>query len=214
MKQINRQIFHVIILLILTSCNETNEKKDLAKIETAQTEKQKFIPNEKFLTNHSNSCGCSAQFELKDSLKLEHIKGQFYRSQTGHLYEKTWSLQTLKGQDTLVDVLYFNGDFSQEVDPLTFRALDGWYAKDKNFIYYYRPVSGGMQIYKIDKADSKTFEILKGHYRYAKDRNHFYEDENIIENFVPQETKLYMDKKNRIIKMRYSNKTFNFEIVN
>ena len=214
MKQINRQIFHVIILLILTSCNETNEKKDLAKIETAQTEKQKFIPNEKFLTNHSNSCGCSAQFELKDSLKLEHIKGQFYRSQTGHLYEKTWSLQTLKGQDTLVDVLYFNGDFSQEVDPLTFRALDGWYAKDKNYVYYYRPVSGGMQITKIDTADTKTFKLLAGHYKYAMDKNFFYDEHQIIKGFIPNLTNLKLDSKGRVIEMTYKNETFKFELVN
>ncbi|MEI9956710.1 MAG: DKNYY domain-containing protein [Ferruginibacter sp.] len=64
----------------------------------------------------------------------------------------------MQGQDTLVDVTYFNGYFSQEVDPLTFEPLDGWYAKDKNYVYYYRPVSGGMQISKIDTADSKTFK--------------------------------------------------------
>ena len=214
MKQINRQIFHVITLLILTSCNETSEKKSLTKIETVQAEKPKFIPNEKFLTKHSDSCGCSAEFELKHSFKLEKIKDQFYKSKTGHLYEKTWSQQELEGQDTLSWVLYFNGVFSQEVDPITFEALNGWYAKDKNNIYYYRPVSGGMQISKLEKADTKTFEILQGHYKYGVDKNHFYDATEIIENYVPSRTKLTFDHKKRVVKMTSNTKTYKFETVN
>ncbi len=163
------------------------------------------------LSNHSD-CSCPAQFDLKDSLQLTHVKDQFYRSTTGHLYERTIGLKEINGH--LTDNEYFNGYFSQEVDPLSFEQLDGWYAKDKSSVYYYRPVSGGMQISKIDTADTKTFNLLGGHYKYAMDKNFFYDELQIIDGFIPNKTKLKRDNKGRVIEMAYKNKTYKFELVN
>ena len=212
MKLINRLIFFTIIFFFFTSCNGTNEKKKSHNIESHKPDKPKFIPNEKFLTKHFDSCECSAQFKLKDSLNLVHIKDQFYKSKTGHLYERTVGLKEVNGH--LIDNEYFNGYFSQEVDPLTFEPLDGWYAKDKNYVYYYRPVSGGMQISKIDTADTKTFKLLAGHYKYATDKNFFYNERRIIHGFIPSKTNLKLDKKGRVIQMTCNSKTYKFELVN
>lgn len=162
----------------------------------------------------AEKCKCPLQFELNDSSKLTHIKDLFYKSKTGHLYEKTWADRQLKGQDTLSSVLYFNGYISQEIDPSTFEPLDGWYAKDKNYVYYYRPVSGGMQISKIDTADARTFKLLPGHYKYAMDKNFFYDETEIIEGFLPASTKQELDTKGRLYEITCNNKKYKFELVN
>ncbi|MDI3321195.1 hypothetical protein QJ048_15480 [Pinibacter sp. MAH-24] len=57
----------------------------------------------------AKTCKCPAQFELSDSLLLTHIKDEFYKSQTGHLYENTIGLREVK--DHLTEVEYFNGYF-------------------------------------------------------------------------------------------------------
>jgi len=212
MKLIKRLIFCLITFSILTSCKQASEKNNSNKTDTNKTEIRKFVPNEEFLTKHSDSCGCSSQFELKDSLNLTHIKNQFYKSKTGHLYERTIGQREIEGH--LIDVEYFNGSFLQEVDPMTFEPLNGWYAKDKNNVYYYRPVSGGMQISKIASADRKTFAILKGHYKYGFDKNHYYDETEIIENFIPSKTNLKLDKKGRVFEMNCNKRNYKFEIVN
>jgi hypothetical protein len=158
---------------------------------------------ESLLAVHNDDCKCPVQFELADSQQLTHIKHGFYKSKTGHLYNKTTGHKEIN--DDLVAFDYFNGHFSQEVDPLTFRELDGWYAVDKHNVYYYRAVSGGMQIFKMDEADVKTFKILKGHYCYAQDKNHFYDRTSIIENYNPQTTTCQRDERGKPISL--SNKT-------
>lgn len=202
-------LFSILTVSFLTSCDY---KVSTSKTENKELEKPQFVATEKFLTKHSESCNCTAQFEIQDSLKLKHIKNQFYKSKTGHLYEKTFAQREVNGH--LADYVYFNGYFSQEVDPLTFVELDGWYAKDKSNVYYYSPTSGGMQISKLEKADTKTFKILKGHYRYASDKNYFYDETEIIKGYKPSNTTFIFDKKNRITEMNSGNKKYKFEIVN
>ena len=204
-----------LLTFLLTACNQTTQNKQ----EQTTALKENINPTTIFYhcvysDDTSKNCKCPIQFDLNDSSKLTHIKDQFYKSTTGHLYEKTWSQQQLKGQDTLSWVLYFNGYISQEVDPLTFEPLEGWYAKDKNYVYYYRPVSGGMQLSKIDTADTKTFKLLAGHYKYAMDKKFFYDEPEIIEGFAPSKTNLKLDNKGRVIEMTYNNKTYKFELVN
>jgi hypothetical protein len=207
-------IFVGLLTFLLTACNQKTQNKQ----EQATTLKKKIDPTTisyhyVYSNDTSKNCKCPKQFDLNDSSKLDHIKDQFYKSATGHLYEKTWSQQQLKRQDTLSWVLYFNGYISQEVDPLTFETFDGWYAKDHNNIYYYRPMSGGMQLSKIDTADTMTFKLLAGHYKYAMDKNFFYDELQIIEGFIPSKTKLKLDNKERVIEMTCNNKTFKFELV-
>jgi len=213
-----QNILHFSFLtLTILSCNQSTNKeknkeiKQNENVEIPKTKKSNFALNEKISTKHSDSCGCSAQFDLKDSLKLVHIKNQFYKSKTGHLYEKTKAQKETGNSNDVKFVEYFNGYFSQEVDPLTFEELTGWFAKDKNYVYYYRPTFGGMQISKIDNADSKTFKILKGHYKYAMDKKHFFDETEIIENFEPNKTKLYYDKYGKATKMMTNKKEYIFE---
>ncbi len=186
----------------MTNCNEqrqdNNPKSEQQKDNNPKTEE---------ITRND-----LAQLELKDSSLLTHIKGQFYKSKPGQLFERTFGQKEIDGH--LTDFEYFNGYISQEVDPLTFEPLDGWYAKDKNYVYYYRPVSGGMQFSKIDTADSKTFKLLAGHYKYAVDKNFFYDELEIIEGFVPNKTNLKFDNKGRAIEMTCNKKIYKFELVN
>jgi hypothetical protein len=126
-----------------------------------------------------------AQLELKDSSQLIHVKGAYYRDRSGQLFERTIADREVKGVDTLVSVEYFNGKIPQEIDPLTFEQLDGWYAKDKNHVYYYRPTSGGMLCAIIEEADAETFKMLDGQYLYAADSMHVYKETQILENIDP-----------------------------
>lgn len=192
MKQNFKIVFFILTIFLFTNCNTKMEKSELEK--------------------HFENDNCSTEFALNDSLKLNHIINQFYKSETGHLYEKTTAQREVDGH--LTDVIYFNGSFSQEVDPLSFEQLNGWYAKDKNNIYYYRPTSGGMQIIKLKKADVKTFKILDGHYKYASDKNYFYDQTEIIEGYKPSQTIFTFDGKKRIIEMNYENKSYKFENLN
>ncbi len=213
MYRLKNLFFFGLICFVLTACNEQtqNNQQTLSTVDTTQLSTN--VKHCVYSDDTFQLCKCPAEYTLKDSFKLTHIKNQFYRSNTGHLYEKTIATKEVQGQDTLVDVTYFNGYFSQEVDPLTFELLDGWYAKDKNHVYYYRPVSGGMQISKIDTADSKTFKLLAGHYKYAIDKNFFYDEPQIIKGFIPNKTKLKLDNKGRVVEMTSNNKTYKFEIV-
>jgi len=197
----------------LTACKEQTQNKQQTSSTADTTQLTTNIKHCVYSDDTSKLCKCPAEYELKDSFKLTHIKDQFYKSKTGHLYEKTITTKDVQGQDTLVDVTYFYGYFSQEVDPLTFESLDGWYAKDKNYVYYYRPVSGGMQISKIDTADTKTFKLLAGHYKYSMDKNFFYNENQIIKGFIPSKVNLKLDNKGRVNSISCNNKTYKFEIV-
>ena len=84
-------------------------------------------------------------------------------------------------------------------------------SKSKKYVYYFRPVSGGMQISKLDKADPKTFKILDGHYKYGMDNNYFYEDADIIKDFKPLKTKFEKDKKGKIIALISNNQKYKLE---
>jgi hypothetical protein len=204
-----------LLSFLMTACNGRGQNKEQQPTTPKENVSQTPISYHcVYSDDNSKNCKCQIQFDLKDSSKLTHIKDEFYKSATGHLYEKTWSQRQLKGQDTLNWILYFNGHLSQEVDPITFEPLDGWYAKDKNYVYYYRPVSGGMQISKIDSADTKTFKLLAGHYKYGMDKNFFYDEFQIIDGFIPSKTNLKYDLKRRAIEMSCNNKSYKFELVN
>lgn len=189
-----------LLTLLMAACRERTRHQQ-SPIQKENTSPEPTAYHRVDADNSAENCKCPVQFDLKDSAKLTPIKGPFYKSATGHLYEKNWSQQPLAGRDTLTAVLYFNGYFSQEVDPLTFQSLEGWYAKDKSHVYYYRPVSGGMQISKIDSADVNTFRVLTGHYKYARDKNFFYEDAAIIKGFIPGKARLRVNNKGKAIEM-------------
>ena len=181
-------LFRAVTLLaaVLSACNTPVDKQ--------QTRRKGII--------QSDTTGLLIQRELADSPKLTHIKGQFYRSKDGHLYERTFADREINGSDSLASVEYFNGQLPQDIDPLTFVVLDGWYAKDKHFAYYYRPTSGGMLAIKMDKADVKTFKIFEGHYQYAVDKSHVYKDSEILENINPGKARVITDKNGEILSIK------------
>jgi hypothetical protein len=138
---------------------------------------------------------------LSDSIYLKHIKNEFYKSKDGHLYEKTTAYRNKKDVDSLVPHNYFNGNIPQDIEPNSFEVLDGWYAKDKNFVYYYRAVSGGMLISKIENADVKTFEVLKGEYRYAKDNKSVFMDSEKLDSINSNNMEIIKNENNEIEKI-------------
>jgi len=182
----------------LTNCNEqrqdNNPKSEQQKDNNSKTEEIK-----------RNDL---SQLELKDSSLLTHIKRQFYKSKPGQLFERTFSDREINGVDTLVSVEYFNGKVPQDIDPLTFEQLDGWFAKDKNFAYYNRPTSGGMLTVKLEKADTKSFKILAGQYLYAVDDNHVFKETEMLENINPQKMKIIKDKDGKIEKLISGQSTY------
>lgn len=151
-----------------------------------------------------------AEYALKDSVKLSRIKNDFYKNDYGFLYQKTSAQKEFNGH--LKDVEYFNGVIAQEIDPNTFQQIESsWFAKDHENIYYFRPTSGGMQISKIKSADIKTFQILKGNYKYAVDKNNFYKETDKIEGFIPLKTEQIQDHSGKVIKLKMANSEMNLE---
>ena len=184
-------ILLIVLLFCLTNCNEQRQDK----IPKSEQQKDNNPKTEEITKNNL------AQLELKDSSLLTHIKGQFYKSKQGQLFERTFADREINGVDSLVSVEYFNGKLPQDIDALTFEQLDGWFAKDKNFAYYYRPTSGGMLTVKLEKADSKSFKILAGQYLYAADYKHVFKETEILENVNPQKMKIIKDKDGKIVKL-------------
>ena len=157
----------------------------------------------KTVKTHTANIDTLQQYDLEDSNKLTLIKDLFYKSKSGHLYQRTIAqVVNFDKSDSLMWREYFNGTIPQDLDPETFEQLDGWYAKDKNFIYYNRPVSGGMLISKIENADFKTFKVLKGHYQYAADKNHVFEDMNEIDKLNPTSLKINYDQEGKIVSLQ------------
>lgn len=179
------------LLFCLTNCNELRQDK------TPKSEQQKDNnPKTEKITRND-----LAELELKDSSMLKHIRGQFYKSKAGQLFERTFADREIYGVDTLVPVEYFNGTLSQDIDPLTFEQLDGWFAKDKNFAYYYRPTSGGMLVGKLEKADTKTFKVLSGDYKYAVDKNFVFDENQILKNLNPATLKIERGANGQVTKL-------------
>ena len=174
----------IILSIGLTSCNSSTDRKGV---------KTKILDN-------PDETEQVLQHDLADSSKLIKIEGQFYRSKAGHLYERTFAQRDSDGHESFFE--YFNGKIPQDIDPLTFHALDGWYAKDKHFAYYYRPTSGGMLCIKMDKADVKTFKIFQGHYQYAIDKKHVFKDSEILENVTPEKARVITDKTGEILSVK------------
>ncbi len=156
--------------------------------------------------NDGEKCKCDVEYELKDSLKLTHIKNQFYKNKSGHLYEKTDVTKDGKNYFT-----YFTGCISQEIDPISFIELDGWFAKDKNNVYYFRPTSGGMQISKLEKADSKTFKIFHGIYNLGIDKSNLFNETNIVKDVNVKKIKYFKNENERIIKIISGKTEYKFE---
>lgn len=138
---------------------------------------------------------------LADSTQMVHVHGRFYRNGKGHLFQLVTGGFEVKGSDTLVDSSYFNGHIPQDIDAASFMELDGWFAKDKNYAYYYKPVYGGMLIAKIAGADAASFKVLEGHYRYAADNKHVYEATEMVQGLDPQQLRVVKDTSGRIIKL-------------
>ncbi|MGY3087610.1 hypothetical protein ACVWYF_000636 [Hymenobacter sp. UYAg731] len=172
----------IILSLGLTSCNSSTDQKKIEILDKPHETEQ------------------ALQRDLADSSKLIKIGGQFYKNRAGHLYERTFAQRDADGPESFFE--YFNGKIPQNIDPLTFCALDGWYAKDKCFAYYYRPTSGGMLCIKMDKADVKTFKIFQGHYQYAVDKKHMFKDGEILENMKPGKARVITDKTGEIISVK------------
>jgi DKNYY family protein len=167
--------FIAIVGTALLACNSNHETGESSKIDR--------IPN--------------------DTLKKYHQIRELFYTKDNHLYQKTIAqIVNVNQNDTLHWKEYFNGEIPQDLDPMTFNQLDGWYAKDKNFVYYYRPLSGGMLISKMEDADVNSFEILPGHYRYAKDKNHVFEEMNIINQLTPTNLKINYDRNRKIISLQ------------
>ncbi|KFE97885.1 DKNYY domain-containing protein [Chryseobacterium luteum] len=194
-----KKIITFSIVFLLISCSE---KKETHKIRPLQ-EKPENTPNQSYQTN-------PAEYDLKDSTKLIPIKNDFYKNEHGFLYHRTFAQREFNGH--LEEAEYFNGVIPQEIDPNTFQQIENsLFAKDHKNIYYFHPTSGGIQISKIESTDVKTFQILKGNYKYAVDKNNFYKEADKIEKFIPLKTEQIKDSKGKVIKLKMANKEISLE---
>lgn len=77
--------------------------------------------------------------------------------------------------------IYDGDDLIEEADPITFKPLNLFYAKDEYNVYYVNECKGYAEYKKIEDADPETFEVLCGSI-YAKDKNNVYLKGKIILN--------------------------------
>ncbi|WP_160136065.1 DKNYY domain-containing protein [Chryseobacterium sp. c4a] len=195
-----RGILKLYLLFFFVACFENKSKVEYSKPVTETISQQDHRKSEKY----------PAQYELPDSIHLTPIKNEFYRNQFGFLYEKTTAQREFNGE--LKDVEYFNGIISQEIDPNSFQQIgNSWFAKDHKNIYYSRPTSGGWQITKVEHADVNTFKIIDGNYKYAVDKNNFFNATEKIEGFIPLKTEQIKDKEGKVIKLKMKNKKLDLE---
>lgn len=153
-----------------------------------------------------------SQYELSQKSELTPIYDQFYRNKNGYIYQRTIAQRNINGK--LQDVEYFNGVLPQDIDPMTFKQIMiknemTWYAKDKNQIYVSRPTGGGMQINPLKEADWKSFRPLD--YNLAVDKNHYYQEGQIIENFNPNETQIIKNPQGQIIALQSHEKIYHLD---
>lgn len=179
-------LFFLPVFISCQSLTKTNPEGKFNGPTTAIEQIPKVVPNE---------------FELADSLQLSHIKNQFYKGTTGHLYERTFRQHETTPDDTTMFAEYFNGIVDQDIDPITFEELNGWFAKDTNYVYYYRPMSGGMMSVKISEAIPKTFKIIKGEYEFAVDKYHVYFKSDCLKGLNPHYLKIVKGNEGRILKL-------------
>jgi len=66
-------------------------------------------------------------------------------------------------------------------DGLSFQFLNGFYAIDNNQVYYFL----GTQYEVLKNVDRKTFAPIDNYYDYAKDTNHVYYRNHLINNAKP-----------------------------
>jgi hypothetical protein len=170
------------IVFVFTSCNQAAKPRSLNDAAPKIGDTQQL------------------QLPLSDTPLLHHEAGLFYRSKNGHLFMHTLG-QREDSMGHLQDFEYLNGMLPQGIDAETFKELDGWYAKDKNHVYFFRPISGGTEIQTIHDADYSTFKVLEGHYLFAVDKNHLYSllRNNWIDSLNPSRTKVIRDSAGQII---------------
>ena len=59
-----------------------------------------------------------------------------------------------------------------------------------------------MLISKMEKADSKSFAVLKGHYLFAIDKKHVFKESEILDNLNPSSLEIINDKDGNIIGLK------------
>ena len=187
-------VYRALVLLAVPVCSCDSYPKNPQAVYEGKTK----------TVTKPDTVGQFLQLALTDSAQLTHVKGLFFTGSEGHLYEKTTALREIEMNGPLVNVEYFNGKIPQDIDPMTFHALDGWYAKDGHAAYYYRPTSGGMLILKLNGADSKSFEVLNGSYRFATDRTHVFGDGQLLEGLNPKHLKFMRSKTGEILSVENS----------
>lgn len=158
---------------------------------------------------HSEYKADMVSVPLADSGKLIHVSNDFYKSKEGHLYLRNFSTQEVRGIDSPVGIVYFNGAIPQNIDPYTFHVIgDSWYAKDKNAVYFYRPTAGGMFVGKLETADVNTFAVVKGEYLVGTDTQSIYVNGEALQNSNPKSFKIIKDSAGFTIKIISGNRIY------
>ena len=191
----------VLISASFISCNSSVDKN-------YQKAKINSIADKNKQSQTAKRTDTLVQLDLDDSAKLLHVKNQFYKGATGHLYERTFYQREITPDDTSMFVEYFNGNLIQDIDPMTFEELNGWYAKDKYHVYYYSPTSGGMLSVKLKTADPNTFAMLKDQYEYGADKNGVFRGAELLMGLNPKKLKIIKNKEGQISKLISGSKTY------
>lgn len=137
----------------------------------------------------------------EDSAKLTHVKNQFYRDKKGRLFDKMDA--PLQADNIDAGLVTFFRLTDQDIDPLTFETIDGsWYARDKRFVYEYRPNDSGMICIKMENADVRHFKLLSDNSgQYGADRKHVFEETDIIKHLNPLNMRVITDKEGHLLKI-------------
>lgn len=103
----------------------------------------------------------------------------------GDMVEGTWA-RTIFLDSTIVINDYENRESLRNfIDIDSYKSFpDGYYSKDKNYVFYTWNNSDGGVRFLIKNADPRTFSVIK--YRWAKDNRRVFYENKVVEGANPK----------------------------
>lgn len=166
-------LISVILIVILTACNNTKNSSQDIFIEKNHTSNSK--------NTNSVIFEADGDYSLRKDKNNVYFNDEVVKGADAETFKQFYptTLQLFKDKNKIYAVFMARGELAVlreyenvDVDSFEFLSLrfPFHYAKDKDHVYFNNS--------RIDKADPNNFQILT--FPYSKDKNHVYEQEQIV----------------------------------
>lgn len=221
--------------LYISSFNDDNERTYISEVVVNNTKVSinKILDRETYhnlgVTRYSQDKKNSYYlknnlFKVVDSipcLKEEYqlIRGNLYSNNEGKLFIRMIDSTNVDcPKYTYLSKIWYQGEdkeLSKVVDANSYQNFDNSnYSKDKNHVYYLKSTLEGGYFYILPDIDTLTFSVIKiksSEQAYpfiylAKDRNHLYFDDEILDYISFKELPISEEEKNKLAIIYYLDK--------